>query len=100
MARATQSVVELDGNPVNPEFKPGEQTLRAAIQSHHASAVMAQSQPSEVKPAATPTIQISIGTVEIRAVTPALVSQRPAERRGAPRLSLEEYLRQRNESRR
>jgi hypothetical protein len=33
-------------------------------------------------------------------VTPALGSQRPAERRGAPRLSLEEYLRQRNEGRR
>ena len=46
---------------------------------------MAQSKPSEVRPTATPTIQISIGRVEIRAVTRANpVPQRSAERRGAP----------------
>ena len=103
MTEATPSVVELDGNHLNSEFKPGEQTSPAENrQSPHASAVMAQTKPSEVKPTATPTIQISIGSVEIRAVTPApaLGSQRPAERRGNPRLSLEEYLRQRNEGRR
>jgi len=49
-----------------------------------------------------PTIQVTIGRVEIRAVTPppAAAPQRPAERRVAARLSLDEYLRQRNEGRR
>lgn len=103
MTQAKQNVVELDRNHLNPAFKTGEQTSSAEIrQSTHASAVMAQSKPSEVRPTATPTIQIAIGSVEIRAVTPAptAVPQRPAERRGAARLSLEEYLRQRNEGRR
>ena len=100
MARAAQSVVEVESSYRNPEFTTGEQTTSAEMrQSPHASAGMAQTKPSEVKPT-TPTIQISIGRVEIRAVTPAPGSQRPAERRGALRLSLEEYLRQRNEGRR
>jgi hypothetical protein len=88
--QARQDVVELDRNRFNREFKTGEPTS------------MAQSKPIEVRPTATPTIQISIGTVEIRAVTPAPTAapQRSAERRGNPRLSLEEYLRQRNEGRR
>jgi hypothetical protein len=49
-----------------------------------------------------PTIQVTIGKVEIRAVTPppAAAPQRSAERRAAARLSLDEYLRQRNEGRR
>ena len=49
-----------------------------------------------------PTIKVTIGRVEIRAVTPppAAAPQRPAERRVAARLSLDEYLRQRNEGRR
>ena len=103
MTQAKQNVVELDRNHLNREFKTGEQTSPAEIrQSAHASAVMAQSNPSEVRPTATPTMQISIGSVEIRAVTPPPTagSQRSAERRGNPRLSLEEYLRQRNEGRR
>jgi len=49
-----------------------------------------------------PTIQVTIGRVEIRAVTPppTAAPQRSAERRVAARLSLDEYLRQRNEGRR
>ena len=103
MTQAKQNVVELDRNHLIAEFKTGAQTSPAEIrQSAHASAVMAQSKPSEVRPTATPTMQISIGSVEIRAVTPppTAVPQRSAERRGNPRLSLEEYLRQRNEGRR
>ena len=102
MTQAKQNVVELDRNHLNREFETGAQTSPAEIrQSAHASAVMAQSKPSEVRPPATPTMQISIGSVEIRAVTPpTAVPQRSAERRGNPRLSLEEYLRQRNEGRR
>ena len=102
MTQAKQNVVELDRNHLNREFETGAQTSPAEIrQSAHASAVMAQSKPSAVGPTATPTMQISIGSVEIRAVTPpTAVPQRSAERRGNPRLSLEEYLRQRNEGRR
>jgi hypothetical protein len=103
MTQAKPNEVELSRNHLNREFKTGEPTSPAEMrQSIHASAVMAQSKPSAVGPTATPTIQISIGTVEIRAVTPAPTAapQRSAERRGNPRLSLEEYLRQRNEGRR
>ena len=103
VTRLMQSVVEVESSYGNPEFKTGELNPPAKFrQSPHATAVVAQTEPSEAKPAATPTIQISIGKVEIRAVTPApaLGSQRPAEHRGNPRLSLEEYLRQRNEGRR
>ena len=103
LTRRVQSAVEIESSHRNPEFTTGQRTPPAEIrQLHSASSVVAQTNPSEAKPAATPTIQISIGRVEIRAVTPApaLGSQRPAERRGVPRLSLEEYLRQRNEGRR
>ncbi len=48
-----------------------------------------------------PTVLVTIGRVEVRAVTPPpIVQQRPAERRVSARLSLEDYLRQRNEGRR
>jgi len=48
-----------------------------------------------------PTVQVSIGRVEVRAFTPnAAVARAIAERRRPPLLSLEEYLRQRNEGRR
>ena len=103
MTQALQNVVEVDRNHVNREFKTSEPTLSAEMrQSPHASAVMVPSKPSEVRPTATPTMQISIGSVEIRAVTPppTAAPQRSTERRGDARLSLEEYLRQRNEGRR
>jgi hypothetical protein len=103
VTQAKQNIVELDRNHLNSAYETGEPTSSAEMrQSTHASAVMAQAKPSEVRPTATPTIQIAIGSVEIRAVTPAPAAapQRPAERRGNPRLSLEEYLRQRNEGRR
>jgi hypothetical protein len=103
VTQAKQNIVELDRNHLNSAYETGELTSSAEMrQSTHASAVMAQAKPSEVRPTATPTIQITIGSVEIRAVTPAPAAapQRPAERRGNPRLSLEEYLRQRNEGRR
>ena len=48
------------------------------------------------------TIHVSIGRVEVRAVTPmaAAPRERPRERHTAVRLSLDEYLRQRNKKRR
>jgi hypothetical protein len=49
--------------------------------------------------AAPPSIHVSIGRIEVRAITPAPRASAP-ERRPATRLSLEQYLRERNEGRR
>jgi hypothetical protein len=47
---------------------------------------------------AAPTISVTIGRVEVRAVMPPMAVPKPASR-SAPKLSLEEYLKQRNENR-
>jgi hypothetical protein len=49
---------------------------------------------------AAPTIQVSIGRVEVRAVTPPTHGSRVVERKAPPLLSLDQYLRERNEGRR
>jgi hypothetical protein len=49
---------------------------------------------------AAPTIQVSIGRVEVRAVTPPTQAPRVVERKAPPLLSLDQYLRERNEGRR
>lgn len=49
---------------------------------------------------AAPTIQVSIGRVEVRAVTPPAQTQRVVERKAPAILSLDQYLRERNEGRR
>jgi hypothetical protein len=43
-----------------------------------------------------PTVQVTIGRVEVRAVAPVPQAPRPIERKRVPLLSLEEYLRGRN----
>jgi hypothetical protein len=48
----------------------------------------------------TPTIQVSIGRVEVRAVTLPTQGPRIVERKAPPLLSLDQYLRERNEGRR
>jgi len=48
----------------------------------------------------TPTVQVSIGRVEVRAVMPAAATPRTIDRRSPPLLSLEQYLRERNEGKR
>ena len=47
-----------------------------------------------------PTIQVTIGRVEVRAVTPPPETPRTVERKAPPLFSLEEYLRERNGRRR
>jgi hypothetical protein len=49
---------------------------------------------------ATPTIHVTIGRVEVRAVTAPAESARSRERKAPPLRSLDQYLRERNESRR
>ena len=48
---------------------------------------------------APPTIQVTIGRVEVRAVTAPAEAARPREGKAPPLLSLDQYLRQRNEGR-
>jgi hypothetical protein len=58
--------------------------------------------PSEVTamPVPAPTIRITIGRVDVRAVVPATPAARPAPARPSPALSLEDYLKQREGGRR
>jgi hypothetical protein len=49
---------------------------------------------------ARPTIRVSIGRIDVRAVTPPPASRRPAPKRPGPSLPLDAYLKQRNEGRR
>ena len=51
----------------------------------------------EAKPEGTPTIQVTIGRVEVRAITPpATPAPRTRPARPGPALSLDDYLRERN----
>jgi hypothetical protein len=47
-----------------------------------------------------PAVQVTIGRVEVRAVTAPAVTARVPERKSPPLLSLDQYLRERNEGRR
>ncbi len=48
----------------------------------------------------TPTIRVTIGRIEVRAVTAPQTPRRPAPIKAAPSLSLDDYLKQRSEGRR
>ena len=50
--------------------------------------------------AAPPTVQVTIGRVEVRAVMPPAQTPRVVERKSPPLLSLDQYLRERNGGRR
>ena len=51
-------------------------------------------------PEPAPTIKITIGRVDVRAIMPAAPAPRPAPARPSPALSLEDYLKQREGGRR
>lgn len=55
-----------------------------------------QNTPSSESPSAAPTIRVNIGRIEVRAVTPPNPTPRPKRAAAAPRLSLDEYLKQRS----
>ena len=69
------------------------QAARPAIADFASSSVERSETPA-------PTIQVSIGRVEVRAVTPPTQGPRVVERKAPPLLSLDQYLRERNEGRR
>ena len=54
----------------------------------------------QVAKTAAPAVQVTIGRVEVRAVLPSAPAPRIVERKAPARLTLEEYLRARNEGRR
>lgn len=73
-------------------------TIRPRLQvpSHQAEPPLTEQRSS---PAA-PTIRVTIGRVEVRAVMPAQPAPRPARHKPSPSLSLEDYLKQRDGRRR
>jgi hypothetical protein len=54
----------------------------------------------QVSQTAAPAVQVTIGRVEVRAVLPSAPAPRVVERKAPARLTLEQYLRARNEGRR
>ena len=95
----------------HPERQPaaiaGNEPLTPALQPRPVSPVPPRlnpvSQPafgesSNLRAAEVPTIQVTIGRIEIRATPPAAPVPKP--RPASPTLSLDDYLRQRNEGRR
>ena len=51
--------------------------------------------PASEESSSTPTIRVTIGRIDVRAVTPAASPQRPKPSRPAPALSLDDYQKQR-----
>jgi len=79
------------------------QKMRPSVSSNRIEDVgYAAEQVSGISREMQQTIHVSIGRVEVRAVTPTAGAprERPRERHMAARMSLDEYLRQRNERRR
>ncbi|HET9212938.1 MAG TPA: hypothetical protein VFR03_21205 [Thermoanaerobaculia bacterium] len=93
--------IEPSAEPALPAHRP--LVPRAALRQEPPPAALASpSSRAEAGPAAAaapePTIRVTIGRIEVRSAAPAPPAA-PAPRPAAPRLSLEEYLRRRNEER-
>lgn len=81
---------------VHPKMRPSVSSNRIEDVGYAAAQVSGISREMQQ------TVHVSIGRIEVRAMTPPASAPREhqRERRPAARLSLEEYLRQRNERRR
>lgn len=55
---------------------------------------MAISHPAPASPAPSPTVQVTIGRIEVRAILPPAPAPQPSARPATPRLSLADYLKQ------
>ena len=66
----------------------------ASVESPHARAVESHPTGSAEAPLATPTIRVTIGRIDVRAVTSSSPPTRPKPIRSGPTLSLEDYARQ------
>jgi hypothetical protein len=101
VAHEQQEVVEIERNKGSRQFITSEGISLAEIHERiYATPAIAPSKSSETIRTAAPAIQISIGRVEVRASVQPASAPRVVERKAPPRLSLEEYLRERNEGRR
>lgn len=82
--------------PTPEEIPPNQsQALIKPAQVTPKISVIKQSQPTPEKTETTPTINVTIGRIEVRATTPATASK-PAKPKQKPAvMSLDEYLRQR-----
>lgn len=92
-----------DHVPFSLEKMPQPNAAAARHEIVPAAAVKLASPPQTIssQPSPRPTIHVTIGRLEVRAVTaPANVPAKNMERRRNSLLSLDEYLRQRNEGRR
>jgi hypothetical protein len=72
----------------------------AAFQPENARVDARSRIPSTDSPAAAPVIRVSIGRVEVRAEFPAPAPRPNPRQPQAPKLSIEEYARQRSEGKR
>ncbi len=86
-----------------------EKTKQADVTSHRTSMIYPKDQPyqfqnskkqQEKSASEAPTIRVTIGRIEVRAVTTPQPSRRPVPKKTAPSLSLDDYLKQRSEGRR
>ena len=66
----------------------------ASVESPHARAAESHPTGSAEAPLATPTIRVTIGRIDVRAVTSSSPPTRPKPTRSGPTLSLEDYARQ------
>lgn len=98
--RAPERAAQVRNDPAGTEA--------VSLFARHEPAIAATARPRDVQSeqgivqrsmAAPSSIHVSIGRIEVRAITPAPRAGAP-ERRPAARLSLEQYLRERNERRR
>jgi hypothetical protein len=96
--RDTADVVEPESQRARREFTTRENiSLEDRIT---ATVPTAPSNSSRALSSQAPAIHISIGSVEVRAVVAPTPVRKPIERNPSARLSLDQYLRQRNEGRR
>lgn len=84
--------------PAPPARPPGSGVVVAQPQmTRHAEPPPHSPAESRAIPAPAPTIKVTIGRVEVRAIMPPAAAPRPARARPGPALSLEDYLKQRRE---
>jgi hypothetical protein len=94
----TADVVEPESQRASREFTTRE---NISLEDRIAATMpTARSNSSRTLRSPAPAIHISIGRVEVRAVVASTPVRKPIERNPSARLSLDQYLRQRNEGRR
>jgi hypothetical protein len=83
------------------ESKAAERTTLTKITERIFAEPAVEFKPSpRLSQAASPAVQVTIGRVEVRAMLPPAPAPRIVERKAPARLTLEQYLRARNEGRR